>query len=246
VPFRLAGVADPVQIRWGFGDEATSKALEVAQMYASAGLYTVRADVVCSDGATAFAQIEITIEALYGNLQPVAPPVCAGDESGVVNLTVSVEPTAGEMAQFMLVGPPSISAPGTLTRFVDEQTVVVPVDGFGATRDIPFDEAGRFAIPWIADIGPSTFSGVFTLDVGGVPIDFGDPTAQTGLRPGVPSSVCTTNFIFHYKWYRFFVGSAAHCVDDLDINDVCSAKPTGRIGSRESLAAYNANLRTAM
>ncbi len=47
------------------------------------------------------------------------------------------------------------------------------------------------------------------------PYDFGSVEGKV-LRPGEPIRGCTTNFLYHYNWERFFLGSAAHCHTEND------------------------------
>ncbi len=41
-----------------------------------------------------------------------------------------------------------------------------------------------------------------------------ESTPDHQIRPGIRSSACTTNFLFTYQYERYFLGSAAHCVDE--------------------------------
>lgn len=63
-----------------------------------------------------------------------------------------------------------------------------------------------------------------------------EPTDDHTLRPGTRTSGCTSNFLYHYKHYRYFLGSAAHCNDgtnpmDGEPSDYCGNALPDKLGT---------------
>ncbi len=81
--------------------------------------------------------------------------------------------------------------------------------------------------------GQNTITNTTSVEVWGLrPAWFDEePTSEMLIRPGVISSACTTNFLYTYQYERFFLGTAAHCIDDdTGVTDnTCGGhtKPTG-------------------
>ncbi len=221
---------------WRFGDEAFAQGPHTTHAFQTPGSQDVLLRATKADGTRAFANTTIEVLASVTPVTPTTPAPPASQPLSDVQLYVREEPRAGGNVTLVLDGPPGMSGAGRLTLWTDAP-IDLAFEALPAALTLPVDAAGRYDWPWSADIGPGTFGGTVSFDVWGEPIEFGAP-GDEWLRPGVHSSVCTVNFLFHYKWYRFFIGSAAHCVDDLDINEVCQAAPTGRIGRGETLTNH--------
>lgn len=101
--------------------------------------------------------------------------------------------------------------------------------------DLPLLGPGHHRLPWMVAVGRDFVEGSLDVAVVGVPLVFpAEPTASHTIRPGILSEKCTTNFIFHHLHLRYFIGSAAHCVDK-DANGGSCEATQSRIGDSEAL-----------
>ncbi len=242
----VASAAGNVGYEWDLGDGTIIQGADVEHAYGLPGSYDVRVVATRSDGAVANAGLTIAIQDLYGPPIEPGPGAPGGDDSGIINVTlVGDEPVAGGIARLVINGPSIYSDAGTWTIWVGDTAYTANITSLPEAMSIPMPEAGRQELLWHATLGDADYMGKAVFDVWGIPIEFGEPTSQQWLRPGVHSEVCTINFLFHYKWYRFFVGSAAHCIDSLEMSQVCKAAATGRIGDKETLSAHSASLKTS-
>ncbi len=233
-----------VSYLWSMGDGTELEGARIKHFYLAAGDYDVRVDATRADGAAATARITLAIADLYGGGPTPPPPAPTGDESGIIQVVlVGDEPSEGGMVRLALQGPAALSEPGQWTVWIGPQAYTRNFSALPDAMDLAMPERGRQQLLWHATIGASEYLGNVTFDVWGTPIEFGEPTAQQWLRPGSQTvaggAQCTTNFIFHYKWYRFFIGSAAHCIDSVDINDVCQQGSDARIGSKQTVTAHD-------
>lgn len=230
VELQATALGQPVVAwEWDLGDGTRATGSAVRHVYETAGPVVVTVVGTRDDGAQGAAQATLEILDLFGGVAP---------GTGAVDLSLAAqEPVTGEPFTLRLDGPAGAS--GTISVWVGQERRDFAFDALPASFAWQALEAGRHSMSWMAEVDGDPASGAFEFDVWGRPRDFGEPSAGQWLRPGTHSSVCTTNFLFHYKWYRFFIGSAAHCVDDLDIDEVCRAEPRGAIGKKETLSAHD-------
>lgn len=150
------------------------------------------------------------------------------------SLAILNEPTIGEAFQVTLKADRSATWTLETTEWAIQKTLSDPA----ATIELPpLSTAERLTMDWTVQAGRETVQGNITFDVWGTPIQFNDePTAEQDIRPGIQSEVCTTNYIFHYKWQKMYLGSAAHCMDKNDEPDNPECKVTeSTIGDNESV-----------
>ncbi len=241
-------------VTWDFGDGTGGTGSTVTHTYNVAGIYTVtvRAEV---DGIAAGDRLSVTIRDLYGGTpqpvepsepaepvepgQPVAPAPVVSPAPSAYNVTLpNGEPTAGEAVLLQLEGP---SEPGRWTIWAGEQVYSLDFNGAPAMLEVPTESAGAQQWGWLVETDEDHY-GMLEFDIWGVPIEWSEPTSEQWLRPGAQTifdgAQCTVNFLYHYKWYRFFIGSAAHCIDDVDINDVCGSKPSVELGRQPVVESF--------
>ncbi len=236
-----AGVA----FAWDLGDGTSAQGARITHTYDQAGLYTVRV-VGSLDGVTATDTVDVPVQDLFGNV-PTAPPADPADPSAPAPViapsayTVRLpegEPTVGEAAILELTGP---SGPGNWTVYAPSGDVSIAFSSLPVRLEVATQNAGAKDWLWLVETDDDDY-GTVSFDVWGEPITWSAPTAQQWLRPGAQTvfdgSQCTVNFLYHYKWYRFFIGSAAHCVDGTDINEVCGVKAEDVIGKSATVRSH--------
>ncbi len=239
-----ASAGGVVSYVWDMGDGTELEGPSVSHFYLAAGDYDVRVAATRSDGAAATARLTLTIDDLYGET-PVSQPAPTGDASGIIRVEVlDDEPTEGGVVRLGLMGPAALSEPGSWTVWVGDLAYSRNFSGLPDALELPMPERGRQHLMWHATVGSTDYMGNVTFDVWGTPIEFGEPTAAQWLRPGSQTiangAQCTTNFLFHYKWYRFFLGSAAHCVDPEDlIANNCGTAPGVKLGGTATVSSHD-------
>ncbi len=238
-----AQAAGVVEYLWDMGDGEVREGASVVHTYWLGGDYDVRVTATRGDGAVASASMTITIEDLFGGATPPPPPP-SGDDSGIIRVDViGEEPTEGGVVRLGLTGPAALSEPGQWTVWVGDTAYTRNFSALPDAVDISMPAAGRQVLLWHATVGSSDYMGDVTFDVWGTPIEFGEPTSTQWLRPGSQTvaggAQCTTNFLFHYKWYRFFIGSAAHCVDSAELNAICQDGSQAKLGSSQSVRRHD-------
>lgn len=251
VAFRAQATTDVASWQWDLGDGQRAHGDRVVHAFEAEGTYEVTATATTLDGASGNATATIEILSLFGGPRPTPPGPSEpprGDESGIVRLNLTDgEPTTGEPFAVSLAGPAMLGG-GLLSMWFDGNVSEHPFAGLPAQFAMPAMAPGTHTITWLAQIEDEMYSGTLDFDVWGIPLEFGAPTSSQWLRPGVTSetadSACTVNFLFHYKWHRFFVGSAAHCVDGWgpatgEAFNPCGASLEGKIGSKVTLLAHD-------
>lgn len=113
---------------------------------------------------------------------------------------------------------------------------VTTESGMGQVTAAAHPHAQNILLNWTFDDAHGTSSGDLSYDVWGELNTFPDePEGEHILRPGIRSAACTTNFIFQYKWQRLFIGTAAHCIDNVDADDPRCTSTESEIGDTETL-----------
>lgn len=95
---------------------------------------------------------------------------------------------------------------------------------------------GPHSWTWVVQAGTSQVTGTLSFTLKGQPLQFPvEPTSSHTIRPGISSEVCTTNYLFHYAYVRYFIGTAAHCIDGAASPNGSCEVTEARIGAAESL-----------
>ncbi len=246
VVFTAQATREGVAFSWDLGDGTSATGASVTHAYSRAGLYTVQV-VGTLDGFTATDSIQIPIQDMFGNVPaptpvepgagPAPPPPTTLPGAYAVGLPEG-EPTVGEPAILELTGP---AGAGSWTVWAGDDPVRVDFDATPVRLSLNTTEAGAQDWLWLVEADGDEY-GSLRFDVWGEPIEWSAPTSQQWLRPGAQTvhdgSQCTVNFLFHYKWYRFFIGSAAHCIESIDLNSICGTKPTNVIGKTATVRSH--------
>lgn len=132
----------------------------------------------------------------------------ASGADGAPYLRVLEEPTVNQTYQIEM----GANSKATWTIRSDDWNYTVVVSEPSIITVAGHNQTGRYMLNYTAQ-GDGWYSAAnFTIDVWGEPIEFPAEPAGHRLRPGIQSQVCTTNYLFHYKYYRYFIGTAAHCM----------------------------------
>lgn len=117
----------------------------------------------------------------------------------------------------LVTDPPRMNAVvvWNVTTNVVEGTWKLLIDGLEVATYNPlppqiehtFNRTGMHAIHLT---GPANHTA--QVELWGQPRNWGEPTDDLWLRPGSNHSGCTLNFLFHHKDYRYFMGTAQHCI----------------------------------
>ncbi len=142
-------------------------------------------------------------------------------------------PTVGQWAEFAIsvVTDEGEGAPSTITAAHGPSTTYTYAEG--TLRILTTNPAPQTLT--VTAHARNSIDESLAIDAWGQAIAFpAEPGPQHTIRPGMESSVCTTNFLFHYQYERYFLGSAAHCVDSSSDTNGCNASGTP-IGANERL-----------
>ncbi len=147
-------------------------------------------------------------------------------------LTITVdEPAAGHPAQITIV---AAGDPVTI-RYRDQN---LSSDAGPMVFHVPTTTPGQYNVSLKVANSTMAWSESVAFDAWGERPGWFDeePTDEHTVRPGTRSNGCTTNFLYHYKHFRYFIGSAAHCADGDnpmpgDAADYCGNRIPDQLGT---------------
>ena len=204
---------------------------------------SISADDAAPSPTTSAPPVDSTPETVDGSSQPSGPEEdsVAPQEPPIPFLHVNASSiTPHDEAVQINISIPEYRGWAIVVRALTELTGDT-YRGNGPTSielDIPSGE-------WLLEVSSGNLTEYVRIIVEGKPIEFGAVTGDHLLRPGVGHDGCTTNFLYTFHHLRYFLGTAAHCVDNYSDGPehVSAACSTVRAGDTTSGPGATATIR---